>query len=346
MSASSRSLATVAITALLGPGALAAAAPGPATARFGAGDLAKIVGFSSPQLSPDGTRVAVVVTRIDENADEYVRDLDLVDVRTHARRTLVAKRKGLADPAWSSSGDRLAFIADEGAGDDAHAQVFVLPMDGGDSRAVTHAPEGVEQFAWRPDGNALAYAAEDAKPKLAGAAKFYDSYEVGNTPITGHAAARPAHLWTLDLASGAPARQHTFGPRSVATCEARSSLSLSPDGRELAYLDAPNNVLNDATDAHVAMLDVATGRVRSASGDAGFDGDPQFSPDGTKLAYVHSLGDSQIALARVYVTPVAGAPRGVPAPRRRRSISPFTITRGRRTAPRSATRATTAPQCP
>jgi len=87
---------------------------------------------------------------------------------------------------------------------------------------------------------------------------------------------------------------------------------LSPDGRELAYLDAPNNVLNDATDAHVAMLDVATGRVRSASGDAGFDGDPQFSPDGTKLAYVHSLGDSQIALARVYVTPVAGAPRGVP----------------------------------
>lgn len=220
MSASSRSLATVAITALLGPGALAAAAPGPATARFGAGDLAKIVGFSSPQLSPDGTRVAVVVTRIDENADEYVRDLDLVDVRTHARRTLVAKRKGLADPAWSSSGDRLAFIADEGAGDDAHAQVFVLPMDGGDSRAVTHAPEGVEQFAWRPDGNALAYAAEDAKPKLAGAAKFYDSYEVGNTPITGRAAARPASLdaRSRERRAGAPAHV-----RAAQCCDGRGA---------------------------------------------------------------------------------------------------------------------------
>jgi len=225
MSASSRSLATVAITALLGPGALAAAAPGPATARFGAGDLAKIVGFSSPQLSPDGTRVAVVVTRIDENADEYVRDLDLVDVRTHARRTLVAKRKGLADPAWSSSGDRLAFIADEGAGDDAHAQVFVLPMDGGDSRAVTHAPEGVEQFAWRPDGNALAYAAEDAKPKLAGAAKFYDSYEVGNTPITG-TRPRVPRISGRSISRAARRRASTRSGRAVLRRARRGARSL------------------------------------------------------------------------------------------------------------------------
>ncbi len=285
------------------------AAAAPAPHRFSPDDLQRIVGLSSPQLSPDGTRVALVVTRIDEIEDKYVRELDLVDVRTHAVRVLTIARPELSDPAWSPTGDRLAFITKDGTtavggkDDDAHDQVFVLPMDGGDARPVTKAPAGVEQFAWRPDGRAIAYAAEDAEPKKTGAARFRDSFEVGNTPITALAMPKPVLLWTLDLDAKAVPRELTSDPvRSVATGEAQSTLSWSPDGSAIAFTLAPNAVLNDATRAHVAVVDVATAKLRLPTGGSDFESDPRFSPEGANLAYLHSTADSQITLAQTYVT--------------------------------------------
>jgi Tol biopolymer transport system component len=123
-------------------------------------------------------------------------------------RPLTYERKGLADPAFSPQGDRVAFVADNGSGDDAKSQIFVLRLDGGDARPVSSAPEGIEQFSWRPDGTAIAYVAEDAKPKLEAPKKYRDSFVVGNNPITAHAAPPVLHVWLLAL-DGGKARQLT-----------------------------------------------------------------------------------------------------------------------------------------
>lgn len=240
------------------------------------------------------------------NGDTYRRDIDLIDLRSHARRTLTYDHKGLADPAFSPSGDRLAFLADVGSGDEAKAQVFVLPMNGGDARPVTKAPEGVEQFAWRPDGAALAYVAQDEKPKKTGIDKYRDSFEVGNNPITAHAAARPLHLWLLALGDE-HATQLTHDPvRSIVGGEAQSSLTWSRDGTKLAFVLAPDAILNDAYRAHVMLLDVAGGAMHALTPHTDYEDDPQFSPDGSHIAYDHSLGDSQITLTQVYVTAPSG----------------------------------------
>jgi dipeptidyl aminopeptidase/acylaminoacyl peptidase len=195
-------------------------APARAAQRFGPDDVNRIVGLSSPQLAPDGKRAIVVVSRIDVDKDTYDRELDLIDVRTHERRPLTFHRKGLSDPQFSPQGDRIAFLAEDGTGDDAKAQIFVLRLDGGDARPVSSAPAGVEQFAWRPDGAAFAYVAEDAMPKPTAPLKFHDSFVVTNNPITAHAAARPLHVWTLSLGGGAT-KQLTKDPvRSVVGGEA------------------------------------------------------------------------------------------------------------------------------
>lgn len=282
-----------------------ASASSAAERHFSGADVQRIVGLSSPALSPDGTRVALVVTRIDVDEDRYVRDIDLVDVRTKARRTLTYGHKGLSDPAWSPSGDRLAFVAEDGTGDDAKSQVFVMRLDGGDARPITKAPEGVEQFVWRPDGTSIAYVAEDRKPKPTGAAKYRDAFEVGNNPITATAAARPLHLWTFDLAS-AKATQRTFGTTSIAGGEAQGALSWSSDGTTIAFALAPNAVLNDADRARVSLLDTRTNAVRALTNHGRYESDPRFSPDGRQIAYVHSAGDNQITLANAYVTTPAG----------------------------------------
>jgi dipeptidyl aminopeptidase/acylaminoacyl peptidase len=283
--------------------AAAASSPAPASARpIRLDDLRKLVGVTSPAISPDGKRAVVVVSRIDWNDDRYDRDLDAIDLTTHARRTLTYHRRGLSDPRWSPDGTKLAFIADEGAGEAAKPQVFVMPMDGGDARPVTKASEGVEQFAWRPDGGAIAYAATDELPKKKGAERFRDAFVVGNVPITARTMPRPVHLFVVAAEGEGKAKQLTSGEQSVTSGEAQSTLSWSADGKTLAFLLAPDAVLNDADRAHIELVDVASGKLSRPTTNAGNEADPRFSPDGKHLAYTHSAGDNQITLTEAYVT--------------------------------------------
>jgi dipeptidyl aminopeptidase/acylaminoacyl peptidase len=286
---------------------VAASVAGAGARPLNPNDVRGIVRVSSPAISPDGKRAVVVVTRVVWNDDSYARDLDLIDIATHARRTLTYARKGLSDPAFSPDGTEIAFLADVGTGDDAKSQVWVMPLDGGDARPVTDAPEGVEQFAWRPDGDAFAYAAADAKPTRSGADKFRDSFAFTTEPIVSREEPRPVHLFLI-AASGGHARQLTFGTQSVATGEAQSTLSFSPDGKTLAYLLAPNAILNDADRAHVVLLDVASGKGSQLTSHAGFELNPLFAPDGSHVAYLYSAGDNQSNLTESYVTaPGSGA---------------------------------------
>ena len=274
-------------------------------------DLRTLVSVSSPAISPDGKRAVVVVGRVNWNEDKVERDLDLIDVATRARRTLTYHRKGLSDPRWSPDGTKLAFIAYADAepsgadkpSSDAKPQVFVMPMDGGDARPVTSAPEGVEQFAWRPDGGAIAYAATGALPKKRGAERFRDAFAVGNTPITTRKPPRPVYLFVV-AAEGGTAKQLTSGEQSITTGEAQSTLSWSADGKTIAFLLAPDAALDDADRAHVELVDVASGKLSRPTTHAGYESDPRFSPDGKHLAYKHSEGDNQITLTEAFVTSV------------------------------------------
>lgn len=293
---------------------LATVGPHPASARpLRLDDLQRFAGLSAPAISADGKRVAIVVSRPHWDDDKVSSELDLIDVATHARRTLTYRREGLSDPAFSPDGSKLAFIADAGNGDDAKSQVWVMPLDGGDPRPVTSAPEGVEQFAWRPDGEAFAYAAEEAQPKRSGAAKFRDSFVFTTEPITTRHDPQPVYLYVVPAAGG-QARRLTSGAGSVASGEAESTLSWSPDGTKIAFLLAPNAILNDADRAHVEVVDVASGKLAPLTTHPGDEADPRFSPDGKHIAYSYSAGDGQVNLVEAYVT-APGEGEGTPLSR-------------------------------
>jgi dipeptidyl aminopeptidase/acylaminoacyl peptidase len=296
-------LKTFAVVAFIAMCLQVAAAAAPRT--ISEDDLQRAVTLGSPVVSPDGKTVVVQVTRIVWNDDRRESELVSIDLVTGTQRVLTYDRKGLSDPAFSPDGTRLAFIANEGAGEDAKSQVFVMPLGGGDARPVTSAKEGVDQFAWRPDGKAIAYVADDSMPERKGADRFRDSFVFTTEPITAREPSMPAHLYLVS-ASGGRVEQLTFGKQSVATGEAQSTLSWSPDGRTIAFTIAPNAILNDESYSHVALLDIATKHVRALTPHTAWESTPLFSPDGKHIAYLYSDGDNQVNLTQLYVTTPAG----------------------------------------
>jgi len=197
---------------------LALATPGPAQAqarKIELGDLQKIVNVSSPAISPDGKSIVIIVSRVNWDEDRYDSQLVLLDTATGAQRPLTNIRKGLSLPQFSPSGDRLAFLAEAGEENNAAAQVFVLPMNGGDTRQITSAALGVEQFAWRPDGSSFAFVSPDEPPNKVEIEKHHDLFEVGDNDFLATSAPTPSHIWLVS-ASGGTAKRLTSGAWSLA----------------------------------------------------------------------------------------------------------------------------------
>ena len=70
-------------------------------------------------------------------------------------------------------------------------------MSGGDARKVTNAPNGVEQFAWRPNGKDIAYVTSDDPLHQKEIDKHNDSFEVGDNDYLATGAPTPSHIWLV-----------------------------------------------------------------------------------------------------------------------------------------------------
>ncbi len=300
-------------TALLGVvtlGSVASAADHPVVR-----DLARQVRLADPVLAPDGRSAALVETRADLDTDEYVSEIVLVDLVGKGTRPLTRARRHAASPRWSPSGDRLAFLAQDA---DKHEQVFVLPMNGGEALQVTHAKDDVSQFAWSPDGTQIAYAATDPKPELKGEDKFRNAFPVGNDDYTITEAVRPTHLWLVS-AQGGEARRLTSGtwslPSSLPPGPPSSPIAWTRDGKSIVFVRQETPSTGDQYLARIQVLDVASGAIRSLTGETRLEGYPKISPDGTTVAYWRNRDGHAWEFQDVWLAPFnGGAGRDVSAP--------------------------------
>jgi len=289
-------------------------------------DLTKIVTVSDPQISPDGKSIICVVSRqnFDENRSD--RELVLVDIATGAQRVLTFERNGVGSPRWSPSGDRLAFVAvvpytpDKNRSDDTtkredSSQVFILPMGGGDAWKVTNAPNGVEQFAWRPNGKDIAYVTGDDPPNQREIEKHNDSFEVGDNSYLATGAPTPYHIWMASAdgenGGGEKAKRLTSGPWSLPKGGPQqgspvSPISWTPDGKSLTFIRQEHPHSGDIGLTTVQVLDVETGEIRKLTSHEKLETFSLFSPDGSQLAYWYPRDGDWNNINEIFVTSAAG----------------------------------------
>jgi dipeptidyl aminopeptidase/acylaminoacyl peptidase len=274
--------------------------------RFSPDDLPKTVRITDPQVSPDGKSVAIVVARANLKEDRYDTELMLVDVGARLIRPLTHDRLGVASPRWSPTGDRIGFVAEDAT---KKAQLYVLPLNGGDPIQLTHSTTGVTVFAWRPDGGGLAFAAPDNEPEHKDEAKYEDAFDVGNNGYLERTRGQSVHLWTVDAAGGDPKRL-TQGdwslPRTLAPAGPPSQLAWTTDGRSVIFVRTASPLTGDNDSSRLAVADAATGEVKPLGTAEAPQEHPSLSPDRKRLAYIFPRDGHRGSASAVYVTSAGG----------------------------------------
>jgi dipeptidyl aminopeptidase/acylaminoacyl peptidase len=275
-------------------------------------DLYRLRIATEPRLSPDGATAVVTVQTVAPGFDGYRQALWLVPADGSAaprQLTVGARRDRYA--RFSPDGRVLAFLSDrrplieeepgraveKGERED-RTQVYLLPLDGGEARRMTDLPRGVESFEWSPDGTRLVVRSfsrwatheEDARrrgprrPEARESASPPDSdyrfidrldYMLNGTGFTYD---RVAHLWLVDVATGAASRL-TDGAVSD------QEPAWSPDGRRIAFAANRRRDADLVGRSDIHVIDVESRAVTAITrGPRSVFAAPAWMPDGQTIA--------------------------------------------------------------
>ena len=252
-----------------------------------------VAGYPFGSWSPDGSRVAflsgsfgegaLLVINANGSGEAHVTDIEarapdwspdgtklVFEAVEGGIYSVGADGSGLArlslggsGPTWSPDGSRIAFFSDDAG----NLDVYTMGSDGARLERLTSDPADDVSPAWSPDGSQIAFVSERH---------------------------RNADLYVVD-ANGSGERRLTEDPAPD------EAFSWAPDGRRIAYVSyrhgaEPENI--GIGDAEVFVVVVRTGEIRNLSRSRAWDGDPGWSPDGTRIVFTRRTDHAEIHVMR------------------------------------------------
>jgi dipeptidyl aminopeptidase/acylaminoacyl peptidase len=222
-----------------------------------------------PQFSPDGSRVAFVVSD-PLTGEKRTQHIWLYDKTSGGARQLTfsAKDKSENWPRWSPDGKTLAFLSNR---DGDEQQIFLLRMAGGEGASLTKGKASVSALAWSPDGKSIAFIAPDPKTEV----EEKKEKDKDDERVVDKDEKHP-RLRVLDLA--------TKAERAITPANWKiESLAWMPDGQSLV-VEATSKPASDqfANGIYVVRLRGGMDELRAPHGPIG---DVRVSPDGKAVSF-------------------------------------------------------------
>ena len=315
---------------LLGVGAPAAAQ----TRGLLPADYYAEVGVGEVAISPDGGLVAFTVTTVVEEENRRHREIWMQQLRGGRPEgepfRFTDPTREASGPRWSPDGRVLSFQSPRGDGDAAGDTWFArIAFPGGEAYRV----DGVRGVpTWSPDGAWIAYTAppeagDDEPRDRAGwvapdaISRTLDPNRFDGRVITTTRYKRDGTPDLLPHHSARPRRQLFVAPAAGGEAAQRTDLGFdvrepvwSADGEHIYFAgdegQDDETAADPASDIYVVGRDA--GEPRKVTADAGSETAPAISPDGRRLAFLHTRGRGEPTDIRVVDVAADGTLRGIP----------------------------------
>jgi len=255
--------------------------------RLSLGLYLEMESVSNPRLSPDGTQIIYTRERVDKVNDSRESSLWIMNADGSRNRFLIDG----ADPRWSPTSDRIAFVA---SGEPQGSQIFVRWMDAeGAVSQITHVEKSPGAIEWSPDGKQIGFTMMvDSEinwsiklPSPPDGAKWTEAPKIVERlryrrDKQGFTDTGYRQIFVVPSSGGTP-RQLTSGDFN------HSSVEWMPDSQSILFsglraIDAEY----EWRESHIYAVNSNTREVRQITNHHGPDAGPVVSPDGTKIAYV------------------------------------------------------------
>jgi dipeptidyl aminopeptidase/acylaminoacyl peptidase len=243
------------------------------------------------KVSPDGKRAVFSLSVTDLGNNTFNSNLWLIDLEAGKYFQLTQGEKMQRSPAWSPDGKKIAFLSNRGGPN----QIWMISPDGGEAEpAANFGRINVLRFRWLPQGDGFIFMA--VRPQQPEASAPQPTQSMGRRQES-----RPIivdkSITHYDLKPRMKARllKIRFGDEKpeMLIKEDRHILSfdISPDGKTVAFSSQPASGRLYEGQADLSILELETGAIRDLITLPGSDMNPQFSPDGKKIAFIHNEGD-------------------------------------------------------
>jgi dipeptidyl aminopeptidase/acylaminoacyl peptidase len=250
-------------------------------------DVYELTWASDPNVSPDGSTVAVAIVSVDREANTYRSSIWLVPSDGSAPpRRFTTGPKSDSMPRWSPDGSMLAFTSDR---ERDCKQLYVMPAGGGEPVRLTDLKEDVGEVVWSPDGTRLAFSArvrdeaydEEDEKKRRPRRFTRVQYKLDNVGWTGD---RRTHIFVVPADGSAEPTQLTDGDYEASTP------TWSPDGRQIAFASNREEDWDVSPNGYLYVVDPSGGEARRLTPDESEYGHPSWSPDGRLIACYWTQG--------------------------------------------------------
>lgn len=244
-------------------------------------DLLDMVSIEEVLMTPDGSRVFYSERRLNWEKNEYETTLFVAPFTGGAATQFVGPGGGESFRI-SPDGRHLAMLRDV----EEKPQIFLMPLTGGEPRALTEWQGGIKDYRWSGDSESLVFLTEEVFTE-----EVEKEIELGADAIFvnegphGKNFGRWTHLRRLDV--------HTKKITSIASENLLvGSFDVSPDGSRVVFSARPDDRGNFPFLSELYVVQTDGENLRQLTDNREMEFDPLWSPDGRSFVFHASSSET------------------------------------------------------